>query len=174
MATVAAEVPAPSNKRKQEDRFEQQNELVLPAGQYYISDPGYVLDRDIYDAVWGEEFKYEDGAYVRIGDKAGFMMTHTADGDGTYMGSDGKAYDVDSGTIGVIATALCTGDTGGYEPITFDKEVRLTYEKKDGVIKIESGSFVLNITTDPPEESEDDDDDEDATTEEDSTEDEDE
>lgn len=172
MATVIADVPKSSNKRQQEDRFEKQDELVLPPGQYYISDPGYVLDDDIYHDVWGEEFKYECGAYARMGDKAGFMMAHTAHGDGTYLGSDGVNYDVDSGTIGVIAAVLCTGDTDRYEPITFDKEVRLTYEKKDGVIKIESGSFVLKITTDPPEESEDDE--EDATTEEDSTEDEDE
>lgn len=153
-ATAAADVPKSSNKRKQEDRFEKQNELVLPPGQYYISDPCYVLDDDIYDDVWGEEFKYECGAYVRSGDKAGFMMAQTAHGDGTYLGSDGVNYYVDSGTIGVIASALCTKGTDGSKLFTFDKEVRLTYEEKHGVIQIESGPFVLKITTDGPEEEE--------------------
>ena len=75
----------------------------MPAGKYYVGDLCYVLhgswnevcDLTIDDnTVKSGVFKLKDGRQ--------FAMWSTAFGDGTYYDYQGRAYSVDSGTIGCI------------------------------------------------------------------------
>ena len=77
---------------------------------FYIGDLCYALNKKIYDEVWGGN-NYEDGRYTDPETKAEFAMVGTAFGDGEYDSSDGVAFPVDAGIIGVADLAICDGDT---------------------------------------------------------------
>ena len=77
---------------------------------FYIGDLCYALNKQIYDEVWGGN-NYEDGRYTDPETKAEFAMVGTAFGDGEYDSSDGVAFPVDAGIIGVADLAICDGNT---------------------------------------------------------------
>ena len=77
---------------------------------FYIGDLCYALNKKIYDEVWGGN-NYEDGQYTDPETKAEFAMVGTAFGDGEYGSSDGVAFPVDAGIIGVADLAICDGNT---------------------------------------------------------------
>ena len=77
---------------------------------FYIGDLCYALNKKIYDEVWGGK-NYEDGRYTDPETKAEFAMVGTAFGDGEYDSSDGVAFPVDAGIIGVADLAICDGNT---------------------------------------------------------------
>jgi hypothetical protein len=79
---------------------------VFPAGKYVISDPCYVLDRAVYDALGGAtDWKWDGDAPFTFGDGKRIWILPTKHGDGTYSGNDGCQYPVDSGTIAIIELA---------------------------------------------------------------------
>lgn len=77
---------------------------------FYIGDLCYALNKKVYDEVWGGN-NYEDGRYTDPETKAEFAMVGTAFGDGEYDSSDGVAFPVDAGIIGIADLAICDGDT---------------------------------------------------------------
>ena len=77
---------------------------------FSIGDLCYALNKKIYDEVWGGN-NYEDGRYTDPETKAEFAMVGTAFGDGEYDSSDGVAFPVDAGIIGVADLAICDGNT---------------------------------------------------------------
>ena len=77
---------------------------------FYIGDLCYALNKKVYDEVWGGN-NYEDGQYTDPETKAEFAMVGTAFGDGEYDSSDGVAFPVDAGIIGVADLAICDGNT---------------------------------------------------------------
>jgi hypothetical protein len=77
----------------------------FPAGEYYIGDLCYVMH-----AEWGEvcDLMFTDADDMVEGDLSltdgrRFFLASTAYGDGTYNDNKGNHYDVDSGSIGIIA-----------------------------------------------------------------------
>ena len=77
---------------------------------FYIGDLCYALNKKVYDEVWGGN-NYEDGRYTDPETKAEFAMVGTAFGDGEYDSSDGVAFPVDAGIIGVADLAICDENT---------------------------------------------------------------
>ena len=77
---------------------------------FYIGDLCYALNEKVYDEVWGGN-NYEEGQYADPETKAEFAMVGTAYGDGEYDSSDGVAFPVDAGIIGIADLAICDGDT---------------------------------------------------------------
>lgn len=76
---------------------------MMPAGKYYIGDLCYVMNKE-----WNEccdlffvDGKSQEGEFT-LKDGRRFACFDTKYGDGTYYDRDGKAYDVDSGSIGCI------------------------------------------------------------------------
>ena len=67
---------------------------------FYIGDLCYALNKKVYDEVWGGN-NYEEGQYTDPETKAEFAMVGTAYGDGEYESSDGVAFPVDAGIIGI-------------------------------------------------------------------------
>ena len=113
------------------------NKYKFNAGLYYVGDPCYAIQND------------KDWEYVcdQIGDnneahfkfKGYNMWLHrTAWGDGSYLGSDGNLYAVDSGTIGVVRADSIKDEPdflGIYAFIVFDKPFEVWYNK---------GTFYIN------------------------------
>jgi hypothetical protein len=131
--------------------------LVLPAGEYYIGDPCYVIPNDDWhdycDAL--HELGYPgDPHYPYNPEKAVFeykgmkCFSHsTAFGDGGYQGTDGVHYSVDSGTIGAVPASLAVGKRARKEAErlgsfkTFDQPFEVGYNNgmfTIGDIKIET------------------------------------
>lgn len=88
---------------------------------YYVGDLCYVLNHDQWDTVCFHDFglcpiddEYDQQGFLEPENLTfdeesypaakPFYIFRTAFGDGCYAGSDGKAYCVDSGTIGCIRT----------------------------------------------------------------------
>lgn len=79
-------------------------ERSLPAGNYVVADPCYILDNRIYDQLlelteaWSGETPVFYASYAELS----LWIVPTTHGDGSYHGSDGSTYLVDSGTIACI------------------------------------------------------------------------
>lgn len=88
------------------------DKLILPAGEYYIGDPCYVID----DALWGEFCNLsftvgEQGVFEFRGHKC--FISSTNYGDGTYYDQMTRAYPVDAGIIGAIPWTLVAKEHKG-------------------------------------------------------------
>lgn len=132
--------PAPS--RRKWTFKEEKSKHTFPPGKYYIGDLCYALNEDIYDKVYGGQ-GYEDGHYSS--DLGQFMMFGTG-GDGEFKGSDGYAYPVDAGHIGIASLACCNPekDIYGGKVFTFDKPVECVFN--DTAFTFYSGDFYLRIS----------------------------
>jgi len=83
---------------------------TLPAGEYYIGDPCYVIDdtkwMDFLDPYW--DLKGNGGKFEFEGHEVCVFQTQW--GDGCYPCSDGSSLGVDAGLIGAIPLALAHGN----------------------------------------------------------------
>jgi hypothetical protein len=136
----------------EEEEYEDVANITLPQGEYFIGDPCYVIPDDIWDE-WCTTLKMKDGEVMTNGIKWVINSTHW--GDGLYEGSDGYAYGVDAGTLGMVPAALfdpwkkeSAGMTLGTFH-TFDTEItyRVSRGKNVTIFTISSGSFNLEIRT---------------------------
>lgn len=83
------------------------NMMAMPAGQYWIGDPGYVFpNHGPMKNKWNDllvESNFFETPYVELDDgKIKVWAAFTVYGDGLYMGSDGKGFPVDAGLIGIV------------------------------------------------------------------------
>ena len=120
----------------------------LPAGQYYIGDPCYVIGtkehRD-WIAILDKTNYFDGNVYELDGRK---VWAHgTAHGDGCYTDNLGNAYGVDAGLIGAIPVEL-VDDVEEAKRLgqihDFEDDFACTY--KNGTLNF--GDLVL-IDTDP-------------------------
>jgi hypothetical protein len=136
----------------------------LPAGEYWIIDPCYVIP----DEDWGDLLRatgllgtYDlDKLYLTPRPKneqygsfkwKGHTLASstTMYGDGGYSDSDGYDYSVDAGCIGAVPVALCEKDRYTDfsmlgRKVTFDKPFEFWYE--DGRIHV--GHIVIDTADD--------------------------
>jgi hypothetical protein len=77
----------------------------FPAGEYYIGDLCYVMNaewNEVCDLMFTDADDMVEGD-LSLTDGRRFFLASTAYGDGTYNDNKGNHYDVDSGSIGIIA-----------------------------------------------------------------------
>ena len=77
--------------------------MRLPKGVYYIGDLCYVMHPEwdeVCDITAGDQYPNE--GQFRLSDGRQFAMFYTAYGDGEYFDNKGRAYCVDSGSLGCI------------------------------------------------------------------------
>lgn len=98
-------------ERNSEWKFEKKFRALLPAGQYYIGDLCYALKDQLYDTVFGPS--YDIGYFSTSKPEEVFMMGGPFD-DGTYRGTNGKQFEVDSGTIGIASLSTLEPDKAPY------------------------------------------------------------
>lgn len=86
------------------------SELMMPAGEYYIGDPCYVIDNDLWDEFCDATFamKKDYGVFEFKGYKC--FVSSTNYGDGTYTDQMHRKYPVDAGIIGAIPIGLVKKD----------------------------------------------------------------
>lgn len=78
--------------------------MIFEPGKYYVGDLCYVLD-DRWSEFCDLTIKHNeclDGSFI-MEDGTRFWTHGTAYGDGTYKDSQGRAYSVDAGLIGVVS-----------------------------------------------------------------------
>ena len=84
------------------------NRMIFPAGKYWIGDPCYIFPHkgpmeNKWDELLAEANYFEDMSYAELdGGKIKVWTASTAYGDGRYIGSNGKAFPVDAGLIGIV------------------------------------------------------------------------
>lgn len=84
------------------------NRMVLPAGKYWIGDTCYVFPNEgpmggKWDELLDETNFFEDVSYAELDNgEIKVWAASTAYGDGRYIGSNGKAFPVDAGLIGIV------------------------------------------------------------------------
>jgi len=109
-------------------KLDSKKAYILPPGQYYIGDLGYVVGKDIE--------KYEPGYYKVNNIEIIIGETYEKNQRIVYTGSDSKQYMVDNGIIGIVSSKLVNDpDTSGGQIYTFDNEV---------AVRINSGIFRFN------------------------------
>lgn len=111
---------------------------------FYIGDPCYVLNRDVYDVEWGENNKFRDG---EIKTSIGTFIVHgTNCGDGEYdvKGTRNGRVGVDSGTIAVIPMSMVEDKDGLIEGITVEATRLIVFvdEDCDFDIRWDRGEFI--------------------------------
>lgn len=90
----------------------------LPEGRYYVGDLCYVM-HDCWDEVCELLFAGRDDhgcnqGTFQLKDGRRFAIYNTAYGDGTYRGTDGRDYPVDSGSLGCILLSDITEEEKQY------------------------------------------------------------
>lgn len=82
--------------------------VTLPAGEYYIGDPCYVLHEEwteicdnFFFADKTNPYSCAQGEYTFVDGRRTFVG-NTAYGDGTYSDNIGNTYGVDAGCLGII------------------------------------------------------------------------
>ena len=90
--------------------------MKLPAGKYYVGDLCYVMSDDRWEEAVALMFegRVERAGYFKLKDGTDFVTFSTMYGDGEYYDQQGRAYSVDSGSIGCIdmkwvSEADCSG-----------------------------------------------------------------
>lgn len=74
--------------------------IELPAGKYWVGDPGYTISDDHWNVI---DFPYTDLSVLLIPDTPySFIMLSTSFGDGIFEDNMGRHYAVDSGHLGII------------------------------------------------------------------------
>ena len=60
-------------------------EETLIRGTYYLGDPSFVLDDEIYYDILGDKHNFESGKYDLKNDDIYMVLHNTHNGDGTFM-----------------------------------------------------------------------------------------
>lgn len=119
------------------------------AGEYWVGDPCYVVPDDIYQGIWGDKYKFEDGT-IDCGNGLSFQVHGTAWGDGEYKGSNGFIYGVDAGVLAIVPMELATKERG-LDKGTRHKSSTAKLKYKDGVFNMIFDNETITIDTDPSE-----------------------
>jgi hypothetical protein len=123
---------------------------ILPGSIYWIGDVRHVMSDDIFYNVWKHN-NYEEGVYNVNNYK--FIVVPAICGDDYYEDSEGFIYQVISGHLGMIDMALCSNATitqlSKGKIVTFENPIYITM--RNGIIKISSHNFKLNIDTNEDE-----------------------
>jgi hypothetical protein len=140
-----------------EDKFDEfgevtvTTEITFPPGHYYIGDPCYILSDTVWDHWCNTGMK--NGENIYNGSKWAIDSTHT--GDGLFEGTNGYAYPVDAGSLGIVPEALFDPhkrDIANGTFHTFETEIVFTValyrnKKTKFVYSHTNGPIILEITT---------------------------
>lgn len=128
--------------------------VVTSKNGFYFGDPCYVLGDELYYDVWGHNYEFKDCAVKDPETGLKFAVHGTAFGDGTYSGSDGNVFEVDSGTLAIVPLELVKSADGvDFGGLYLGAGVA-KFEEHDGVFTVElpdgSGFTVDTASADEP------------------------
>lgn len=125
-------------------------EETLIRGKYYLGDPSYVLDEDLYYEVLGDKHNFESGKYDLKNDDTYMVLHNTHNGDGTFYDTKNRKYKVESGMIGLVPNKLINEDKLDSAKkmgkiYNFPNKVKFFYDA--GIFYIKSGHYIIKINT---------------------------
>lgn len=134
------------------DVYEDIEHITLPAGEYYIGDPCYIVSDDVWDQ-WCTTHEMAYGCVITDGAKWVINSTHC--GDGAFTGSDGRTYCVDAGTLGMVPASLfdptkmkSAAKLGAFHTLDTEVTYRVSRGKKATIFSIsDADCFILKVRT---------------------------
>ena len=115
---------------------------------YYLGDPSFVINEDLYYDVYGKEFNFDNGKFD-LTNREDFIIVHsTHNGDGIFYDTKKRKYKVESGLIGLVPIKLVNNleNAKKYGKIyNFPNDVKFIYD--NGIFFIKSGNFIIEINT---------------------------
>lgn len=132
--------------------------MKFPAGKYYIGDPCYVFEDDVWQKGCKQMFKdgrsvtdQEGGVFIEvIGDNGKIYCWWQADtdyGDGTYKDQYGYEYGVDAGCIGIVPFEMLDEPKGKFWS-TYDGNVGRLVDCNEPFEVCKDGSIISVATRD--------------------------
>lgn len=121
------------------------NEILIP-GKYFLGDPSLVLPEKIYIGIFGNIYNYSNGKYNILGKEICLHTTHY--GDGKFIDTRNRIYNIESGLIGLIPLELieninlCKNNGHIFK---FSKKVYFVYDA--GLFIIKSDKKYIKINT---------------------------
>lgn len=115
-----------TTKTKPERRTKAIEKFVLPAGEYYLADPCYVLPRGDYDYI----IDHLNEQLIHLKDGTSIALFHAEGGDNIYADKTGRHYAVDSGTIAAIPIQIGAPDSPQMEDRQFFHRVNFERDFK--------------------------------------------
>ena len=73
-------------------------EETLIRGTYYLGDPSYVIDEDLYYDVLGDKYNFESGKYDLNNEDTYLVIHNTHNGDGTFLDTKQRKYKISNQT----------------------------------------------------------------------------
>lgn len=115
---------------------------------FYFGDPCYVLDDELYYGVWGNVYEFQDCSVRDPKTGLHFSVAGTYMGDGTYGGSNGRYFSVDSGTLALIPLEMIHKELDDESDYTVSCCGEAVFKANDGVFRVvfPDGS-ILNVDT---------------------------
>lgn len=128
------------------------NDVIMPAGTYYIGDLCYALTDEQWDEVSGGD----EGKYT-LSDGTEVVIMYTAWGDGAYDSNRNTSHSVDSGSIGCVLQSRMSEQSKQDENLL--KEHAAVFVFNESFVVGKRGRGVLQfgdivIDTDPRDEEE--------------------
>ncbi len=125
-------------------------EETLIRGTYYLGDPSYVLDEELYYDILGEKHKFEPGKYDLKNDDTFMVLHNTHNGDGTFLDTKQRKYKVESGMIALVPKKIINDEKleiakKNGKVFNFPNKVKFFYDA--GIFYIKSGHFIIKINT---------------------------
>jgi hypothetical protein len=121
------------------------NEIVS-SGKYYLGDPSLVLPDSVYHGIFGDLYNYANGKFNIFG--YDFAIHNTHKGDGIFMDTRKREYQVECGALALINEnlienkELCKNKGHFFD---FYKKVNFIYDS--GFIHITCGKRYISIDT---------------------------
>jgi hypothetical protein len=120
--------------------------ITMPAGEYWVGDPCYAVPNDRWmEWLNAADFLRQPTPRYLLAELDGYPVLGigTAYGDGCYPGSDGSAYPVDAGLLGVVPVEVADSDPFGMRRVVFAQPFECYYDH--GTITLGH----IDIDTDP-------------------------
>ena len=122
-------------------------ESILP-GTYYLGDPSFVLNEELYYDVYGQEYNFDSGKFD-LTKKEDFIIVHnTHNGDGIFQDTKKRKYKVESGLICLVPIKLINNieiAKKNGKIFNFPNNVKFIYDA--GIFYIKSGNYLIEINT---------------------------
>lgn len=113
--------------------------FTLPAGTYWIGDPGYVItDHDTWIKLIESVDYFNEPALAKVDDIT-IVAGTTSYGDGCYTSNAGTYHTVDSGTLGIVPLDTVNKFHGNHEWLT--KSGTFNHFEHDFTVVIDQGHF---------------------------------
>ena len=125
-------------------------EETLIRGTYYLGDPSYVIDEDLYYDVLGDKYNFESGKYDLKNEDTYLVIHNTHNGDGTFLDTKQRKYKIESGMIGLVPKKMINEEKleiakKNGKIFNFPNKVKFFYDA--GIFYIKSGHFIIQINT---------------------------